>query len=60
MVNDPETVPSKYPADFRLVELGEWDTTTGIYSENEVPKALGSALDYKRRPQDELPLKAVQ
>lgn len=30
LINDKQSMPSKYPADFYLVKLGEFDERTGV------------------------------
>lgn len=30
LVNDPNSLPGKYPGDFKLVELGTFDDVTGV------------------------------
>lgn len=48
LVNDPKTVVSQHPEDFRLFALGEFDPVTGRFSNIEgAPELLGAALDYK-------------
>lgn len=47
MVNDPSTEIGKYPADFTLFEIGEFDETTGVL----IPRKqgildLGNGLAY--------------
>lgn len=46
-VNDPQTQFNKYPADFTLFEIGEYDELTGqIIPSNKI--ALGNAIEYKK------------
>ncbi|WNK12594.1 MAG: nonstructural protein [Microvirus sp.] len=46
--NDPSTQISKYPEDYSLHELGEYDEETGSFINLPVPLNLGLAASYKR------------
>lgn len=45
--NDKTTQIGKYPADFTLFEIGEWDEESARFEQYEVKKNLGSALEYQ-------------
>lgn len=49
-VNDPKTQFCRYPADFTLFEIGEWDEATGTIKMHEAKINMGTALDYKTKP----------
>lgn len=55
--NNPDTQLCKYPSDFTLFELGEFDQETGVVTCYPHPNNLGQADNYKRKPSDspELP-----
>lgn len=55
-VNDPQTMPGQFPADFSLRELGEVDDNTGLLSPLPAPQHLVEAIGLKRKPEGELPL----
>ena len=44
--NDPQSNISKYPSDFTLFEIGEWDDSTGEFSMYTAKQPLGTALEY--------------
>lgn len=46
--NDPESNINRYPEDFTLFEIGEWDDDKGTIVMYEAKKALGVAVEYKR------------
>lgn len=50
LANDGQSVPCKYPDDFRLVHLGSFDNNTGVLMANEGGKgvSLGFASEFKR------------
>lgn len=52
VVNDPSTEFFKYPSDFVLFELGEFDCKSGRYSALDAPRGLGSALEFRSKPAD--------
>jgi len=47
-VNDEQTQFSKYPSDFTLFEIGEYDDSTGTVVMHEAKISLGSALEFKK------------
>jgi len=54
--NEGESMISKFPADFRLFHLADFDINSGDLTILERPADLGAALDFKRSvPQTELP-----
>jgi len=54
--NDPDTQFAKYPADFTLFEIGEFDEITGEFSAHAAKINLGLALSVKKQPETTLPL----
>jgi len=58
--NDPECPISKYPADYTLFEIGEFDNSTAVCS-SHVPKiSLGTALELRRPVSAPQPLLAAK
>lgn len=55
-VNDPSTSLCKYPEDFSLMELGEYDESTGQFSNCTAPINLGLAAQFKRPPAENMSL----
>lgn len=49
LVNNPETVVSRHPEDFKLCCIGSFDDSTGQVWPNERPESLGFATEYIRR-----------
>lgn len=47
-VNDQTTQFNKHPEDFTLFELGEYDDSTGKFTNLHTPNSLGVALEYKK------------
>ena len=47
LANDPNTTVYKYPDDFTLFELGEYESNTGRIIPLDQPKTLASATEYK-------------
>lgn len=58
--NDGESMMSKYPTDFSLLEIGEFDELTGSVTLHGKMNLIGVALDFKRKPEAELPLAPVR
>lgn len=48
LVNDGQHNFSKYPADFTLFEIGEWDDQTSMYKMHDAFINLGLAVEFKR------------
>lgn len=46
-VNDKNTGFHKFPEDYVLFEVGEWDTSTGLFAPIN-PVSIGSALEFKQ------------
>ena len=46
--NDPQSQICKYPADFTLFELGEYDDQTAVISPYEAKISLGCAIEFKQ------------
>lgn len=60
-VNQPDTDFHKYPGDFSLVELGEFDEETGMFQNYEIKKNLGTALEFRKNVvETSRPLAAVE
>jgi len=58
IANNGDSMVSRYPNDFRLLHIGEFDSSTGAVI--QIPETdLGSAADFKRRPEGQLPLETV-
>lgn len=45
-VNDVTTQLGKHPEDFTLFEVGEYDNSTGKYSQKDAHKSLGCAVEF--------------
>lgn len=54
--NEGESMISRFPNDFRLYCLADFDSSTGRISIFDDPQDLGSAADFKRRADGPLPL----
>lgn len=54
--NDPQSTLCKYPADFTLFEIGEFDDQTGTLSMYEAKISLGVAVEFKQKPEASAPL----
>lgn len=46
LVNDRSTVPGRHPEDFKLVELGTFDDSTGQMLSHDAPVSLGFGTDF--------------
>jgi len=55
-VNDPSTQFSKYAADFTLFQIGEYDDSTGIVSALPAKISLGTALEFRKAPNEAAPI----
>lgn len=44
--NDPKTQFNKYPSDFTLFEIGEYEETTGQIFPYEAKVSLGTAIEF--------------
>lgn len=55
-VNDGKSMMSTHPSDFTLFETGEYDEATGRFYQYDALKPLGTALEAKRKPQDQTSL----
>jgi len=49
VVNDPKTQFNKYPSDFTLFEIGEYDETTGEITAHTAKVSLGVALEFLKQ-----------
>lgn len=45
-LQDPNHDLSKYPADYTLFELGEWDDQTGLFTPHNTKQNLGVMLEH--------------
>lgn len=52
VANDEKSTISAHPADFSLMELGEFDDQTAQITFHPVPESLGLALQFKRTGED--------
>lgn len=48
LVQNPETPLSKWPADFELLHLGEFDEATAKFSNLEMPLVLADGMQFTR------------
>ena len=44
--NNPESKINKFPSDFTLFEIGEYDDETAVLTSEPAPISLGNALQY--------------
>lgn len=49
LVNDKSTSPGKYPADFKLVEIGRFDEASGVVAALVEFESLGFGTEYVNR-----------
>lgn len=54
VANEGESMISKFPNDFRLVHLADFDSSTGELKALDPPRDLGSAADFSRNKQPSL------
>lgn len=47
LVNDKQSLPSLYPEDFDLYQIGTYDQNTGLVSTFETPKHIAKATQQK-------------
>ncbi|MEM2002725.1 MAG: hypothetical protein QXT77_08785 [Candidatus Methanomethylicaceae archaeon] len=61
LANNPDSMIARFPADYRLIELGELEESTGQYFPLDPQLDLGGAVDFKseQAPQPDLGLKSV-
>lgn len=50
IANDENSEIGKYPEDFSLLEIGEYDDETGQFDQTEKFKSYGTAAGYQRKP----------
>ena len=53
--NESESLVSRFPEDFYLYHLANFDPNTGRIEVLDNPSSLGSARDFKKKPAQELP-----
>lgn len=46
--NDPKSNINRYPADFTLLQIAEWDEREGVLTKLSEPKILGNATAFKQ------------
>lgn len=54
MVNEVDHQFNKYPEDYVLFELGDWDEETGVITPHSAPISLGVGSNYKRSGEPQL------
>lgn len=54
--NEGDSMISRFPDDFRLYHLADFDYETGQLRVFEHPSDLGSAADFKRKPKEQMEL----
>lgn len=59
-VNDPNTNFCKYPGDFTLFEIGEFDDSNGVITMYDSKINLGSALEHQSKTQSTPLIKLAQ
>lgn len=47
-INDETSPFNKYPGDYTLFEIGEWDEQTATLTNHKTDINLGSAIQYKK------------
>lgn len=52
LVNDSKTNIGKYPADFTLFELGEYDNANAQFNLHSAPVSVGVAIEFKNSVDD--------
>lgn len=50
--NDPQLTISKYPSDFTMFEIAEYDLQTGSISVYQTPVSLGVATQFLKEPSE--------
>lgn len=56
VANDSSTSICRHPQDFALMELGEYDESTGKLENHPAPVSLGLAHEFKNQPVTQAPL----
>lgn len=54
--NDGQSMMSRHPGDYTLFQVGEFDDQTGRIHAKEAFTNLGTAIEQKRAPKEEIPL----
>lgn len=49
---DPNNLLTRYPADYSLHELGEYDDQNGSFTNHTAPISLGLATEFKEKPEE--------
>lgn len=60
VVNDGQSTMCKYPHDYTLFEIGEWDDTTARLEPHATPISLGVAIEHKKESGSVTSLAAVK
>nr|QJB19163.1 MAG: nonstructural protein [Microvirus sp.] len=56
VANDESTSMCKFPGDFSLFEIGEFDDENAEIKMHDSKMNLGTALEFKNKPTEQLPL----
>lgn len=56
VVNDGKSAISRYPTDFTLFEIGEFDDSTGQVQMHSSYVSLGVAIEHKKEPVQQVPM----
>jgi len=56
VVNDPQTQFCKFPTDFTLFEIGEYDDAKGVVENCDTKVNLGVAIDFKNKQSNQMEL----
>jgi len=56
--NNPEHQFGKYPEDYVLFHLGQYDEDKGMFTQDEAPQSMGVVIEFKS--QLEMPLQVVE
>lgn len=54
--NDGQSAMSKFPADFTLFEIGEYDDSTGVIKPHEAKISLATGLEGKVKADAQMPM----
>lgn len=58
-VNDDRTNMSKYPGDYVLYSVGEFDENTGVLAPYDLPRQIAIGSEHRVHPEGETPLEAA-
>lgn len=51
LINDGQSMPNKYPEDFDLYYVGEYDDSEGIFKALDTPQHVAKAINYVEQKQ---------